>query len=330
MMHVEKDEFSGFPVADDAYPQLKAFRDAGAHSFHNFSVEQVREMYVSSCEAAPLHEEREPAQTDFELEGYTVRLYDPRPESEHGQVGPAILFLHGGGWIMGNLRTHHYAARRIATRTGFPVLAVDYRLAPEHPYPAAIDDSRAALRWFLDGKNAHGMQVSSISLIGDSAGGQLAAVLANEFAGNDIVLDSQVLIYPVTDLTEENINSSESYQRITEGFPLVADTMVWFADNYVERGSIRRNADLSPQYADLPERLPATYIITLDNDPLAAEGTRYAEKLRASGVKVVHDHLEGYAHGLFTSAGRIPTGESYLNKAADFISTHAQVVSSTQ
>lgn len=330
MMHVEKEEFSGLPVAEDAYPSLKAFRDAGAHSFHNFSVEQIRDMYVSSCEAAPLHEENEPAQTDFELEGYTVRLYDPRPESERQQAGPAVLFLHGGGWVMGNLRTHHFAARRIAARTGFPVLAVDYRLAPEHPYPAAIDDSRAALQWFLDSENAHGVQVSSISLIGDSAGGQLAAVLTNEFSGGDIMLDSQVLIYPVTDLTEENMDSSESYQRITEGFPLVAATMVWFADNYVEKGVIRFNADLSPQHADLPKGLPATYIVTVANDPLAAEGARYAEKLWTNGVEVVHDHLEGYAHGLFTSAGRIPTGESYLNKAADFISAHAQVVSQTQ
>lgn len=326
-MRVEKDEFSGLPVAEDAYPPLRAFREAGAKSFHNFSVEQVREMYIESCESAPLHEKNEPAQADYLLEDFHVRLYEPRRASDQEQPTPAVLFLHGGGWVMGDLRTHHFAARRIAARTGFPVLAVDYRLAPEHPYPAAIDDTRAALRWLLDAENPHGVQVSSISVIGDSAGGQLAAVLVNETAGSETVLDSQVLLYPVTDLRDENIATSESYQRITEGFPLVADTMVWFADNYVERGDIRRNPDLSPQCADLPKNLPATYIVTVDNDPLAAEGRRYAEKIQATGAEIVYDHLVGYAHGVFTSAGRIPTGEQYLNKAADFISAHTHVVS---
>lgn len=321
-MRVEKDEFSGLPVAEDAYPPLKAFREAGSKSFHRYSVEQVREMYITSCESAPLYEDIEPVQQDFLLERFRVRLYEPRVGAAQADPTPSILFLHGGGWVMGDLRTHHFAARRVAARTGLPVLAVDYRLAPEHPYPAAIDDARAALSWFLDRKNPHGVQVSSISVIGDSAGGQLAAVLVNETVGSGIKLDSQVLLYPVTDLTEEGITASESYQSITEGFPLVADTMTWFADNYVERGEIRNSPDLSPQYADLPSPMPATYIVTVDNDPLAAEGTRYAEKIRMTGAEVLHDHLVGYAHGVFTSAGRIPTGEQYLNKAADFISAH--------
>lgn len=325
-MRIERDEYSGRPVANDAYPSLEAFRAAGAKSFHNFEVETVREMYITSCEASPLVEDHPPAQTDFEVEGFKVRLYEPRSTVERTQRTPAILFLHGGGWVMGGLRTHHFVARRLAGRTQLPVLAVDYRLAPEHPYPAAIEDSRKALHWFVERDDIHGVRVGSLSLVGDSAGGQLAAVLTNEFAAKspEILLDSQVLLYPVTDLSERNIRDSSSYQRLREGFPLVADTMKWFADNYVERGAIRERPDISPAFADLPDNLPDSYVITVDNDPLADEGIRYAEMLRSAGAGVVHDHLIGYAHGLFTSAGKIPTGETYLNKVADFISSQAQ------
>lgn len=322
-MYIEQDEFSGRPIAEDAYPSLAAFREAGGLAFHNFSIEEVRSRYVSSCESAPLNETEEPVQTDFTIGRFQVRLYDPRSNVVAGEKTSAVLFLHGGGWVMGDLRTHHFAARRIATRTGVPVLAVDYRLAPEHPYPAAIDDSRAALKWILDPNQPHKLNVFGLSIIGDSAGGQLAAVLTNEFHLT-APIKSQILLYPVTDIRDENMANSESYQRISEGFPLVAKTMEWFADNYVERGSIRENPDLSPQCAEVDHRLPSTLIITVDNDPLADEGARYADKLRTAGVSVQYEHLIGYAHGLFTSAGKIQAGERYLNRAADFISSEFQ------
>lgn len=319
-MQVDVDKYSGRPIAADAYPVLAAFREAGARPFHEYTVQEVRELYVTSCEGAPLDEENPPEHTDFDLEKFGVRLYEPRGVENRGTPTPAVLFLHGGGWVMGNLRTHHSAARRIAARTGLPVLAVDYRLAPEHPYPAAIEDGRAAVRWLLDREQGHGLNVSSLSLVGDSAGGQLAAVLTNELAASgEVPLDAQVLLYPVTDLSDHNIETSASYLRMTAGFPLVADTMRWFADQYVDRGDVRTRADVSPQFATLPEGLPPTLVVTVDNDPLADEGERYAEKLREAGVDIRYEHLMGYAHGLFTSAGRIPTGEMYLNEAADFI-----------
>ena len=322
-MYIESDEFSGRPIAADAYPVIAAFREAGGLAFHNFSIDEVRSRYVSSCESAPLNEEYNPVRSDFTVGQFQVRLYDPRSDIHSEEATPVVLFIHGGGWVMGNLRTHHSAAQRIATRTGFPVVAVDYRLAPEHPYPAAIDDSRAALKWILDSKQPHKLNVSALSIIGDSAGGQLAAVLTNEFH-QTAPIKSQVLLYPVTDLRDENLATSESYQRITDGFPLVAKTMEWFADTYVERGVIRENPDLSPQCAKIDHRLPSTLIITVDNDPLADEGARYADKLRTAGVTVQYEHLIGYAHGLFTSAGKIQTGERYLNRAADFISSEFQ------
>lgn len=324
-MHPANDEFSGRPVAEDAHPPLQSFRDSGGRSFHEYPVHEVREIYVRSTAAAALDETDPPEQTDFDVDEFRVRLYEPRPDSQRYLPTPGILFMHGGGWVMGDLRTHHSTARRLAVHTGFPVLAVDYRLAPEHRYPAAVDDCRHALRWFAERCDLHGVRVSSLSLIGDSAGGQLAAVLTNEAVteGFPTPIDAQVLLYPVTDLTEENLAASSSYRRVTAGFPLVADTMRWFADIYVDRGEVRHSTDLSPLRAELPEGLPATYVITVENDPLAEEGARYAAKLAAAGARVRLDHLVGYAHGLFTSAGKILTGEHYLHKAADFITEHA-------
>lgn len=326
-MRVDKDEFTSRTIAEDAFPAIETFRRSGGRSFHQYSVEEVRRMYVESCEAAPLIELHTPEQGDFQVGAFRVRLYDPRPKTKRSNPTAGILFIHGGGWVMGNLRTHHFMARRLSARTGLPLLAVDYRLAPEHRYPAAIDDCREALAWFSERVDLHGVQLSSLSLIGDSAGGQLAAVLTNEAVAGafSASIDSQVLLYPVTDLTEENITTSTSYQRVVSGFPLVAETMKWFADAYVGERVDRSTSDLSPLQSVLPEGLPASYVITVDNDPLAEEGARYVAKLATAGAPVQYEHLVGYAHGLFTSAGRIPTGEHYVNKVADFIVKNTSV-----
>lgn len=326
------DEFTNRPVAEDALAPLQAFREAGAKPFHEHAVEDVRRTYVENTEAAPLSEDHPPEHQDFEVGQFRVRLYEPREESALAEPTAGILFMHGGGWVMGDLRTHHSVARRLAARTGLPVIAVDYRLAPEHRYPAAVDDCREAMRWFIERDDVHGVTLTSISFAGDSAGGQLSAILTNEAVAGaaSIPVDCQVLLYPAVDLTEDNMATSTSYQRLNEGFPLVADTMRWFVDNYIEEGVDRSAADISPLRAQLPENLPASFVITVDNDPLAEEGARYAAKLAAAGAPVHYEHLSGYAHGLFTSAAKIPTGELYLNKAADFITASVEAGSRTR
>lgn len=318
-----QDEFSGRAVAEDAWPPLLAFREGGGRSFHEFPVEEVRTMYSAYTAVSGLHESSPPEHRDHVVGECGVRVYDPRPAGSRNAPTAAIQFMHGGGWLMGGLDTHHSAARRLAVQTGLPVMAVDYRLAPEHRYPAAVEDCRQAMTWLVDREDVHGLLVSSIVFVGDSAGGQLAAVLTNEtVVSNEVPVAAQVLLYPITDLTDENMEQGFSYRRITEGFPMVADTMRWFADTYVDRGDIRRNPDLSPLHADLPEGLPPTFVITVDNDPLADEGGRYAAALAAAGTQVRYEHLVGYAHGLFTSAGRIPAGETYLSEVAEFICRH--------
>ncbi|MCF4006076.1 alpha/beta hydrolase [Corynebacterium uropygiale] len=310
------------PITDDAWTALRPFREAGAVSFHRVPLDEVRENYIASCERNGLKDE-DPHVTDYRVEDFQVRYYEPRPLEERSQPTTAILFIHGGGWLMGNLETHHSAARRLALETGFPLVAVDYRLAPEHPYPAAIEDCRTAYRWLSDPDAEHGLSVSSICVLGDSAGGQLAAILATERAQSEDTslapTSSQVLLYPITDVTEEHLDTSASYQRVTEGFPLVADTMRWFIDTYVPEGQDRSVPDLSPARHPLPEGLPPAYVLTVDNDPLADEGGAYALALARAGVDVTYRHLSGYHHGLFTSAGIIRQGERSLHDVAEFI-----------
>lgn len=330
-MHTQSDSFSLRPVAEDAWKALKPFRDAGAKSFHNFEIADVREKYVASCTANGLDEANEPRHADYEVNDFRLRVYEPRSEEQVGAATPAILFIHGGGWIMGNLETHHSAARRLAVLTGFPVIAVDYRLAPEAPYPAAHDDCRAAMRWLSEGKGTHGLNITEVCPLGDSAGGQLAAVVTNESsaAGLTIPLFAQVLLYPITDCSPERTESGDSYRRIEEGFPLSAETMRWFIRNYVpgdaeDIESILKSPSMSPLLHPLPEGLPPSLVITVDNDPLADEGTEYAAKLAKAGVDVEFRHLLGYHHGLFTSAGVIERGAEELARIAEWIRQQAE------
>lgn len=222
---------------------------------------------------------------------------------------------------MGSLSTHDGLCRRLAAMTGLPVVAVDYRLAPEHTYPAAIEDSRAALQWLFAAKDVHGLEVTNAILVGDSAGGQLVAVLAieNESKPDPLPVSAQVLVYPMVDLTL----SAPSYDRVTEGFPLVADTIAWFAEHYLPEGVDRMAPDISPAFATLPQTLPPAYVLTVDNDPLVDEGASYAASLAQAGTEVRYQHLPGYAHGLLTSAGRIPRGEQLTDEIAAFIRERA-------
>jgi acetyl esterase len=310
----QTDLFSGRPIAPDAAEVLQKFRASGGRPFHTYPIAEVRELYEHGCAANGLSGDSLPSVTDFSVEEFKVRVYDPRPLT--GPT-PAVLFFHGGGWVMGSLSTHDGLCRRLATLTNLPVIAVDYRLAPEHPYPAAIDDSRTALRWLFSAGTEHGLDVTQVLLVGDSAGGQLAAALAieNATAIDPLPVVGQVLMYPMVDLTM----SSPSYKRVTEGFPLVADTIAWFADHYLPEGTDRSAPDISPSMAQLPAGLPPAYVITVDNDPLVDEGANYAAALAQAGTEVQYQHLPGYAHGLFTSAGRIPRGEQTVEQVAAFI-----------
>ncbi|ATU95449.1 alpha/beta hydrolase [Phyllobacterium zundukense] len=307
-------------VAPDARALVQAFRDNGAVSFEHVPVPVARENYRRSCSANGVARENvEAVETmSVPVDGGTIRL---RLYRNHNTVGallrPIIYFIHGGGWVIGDLETHDSLCRFIANRTGCIVAAVDYRLAPEFPYPVPLEDCWQALGVLVDGAEAFGIDMTHIAVFGDSAGGNMATVIANTPGrwrpGSNIV--GQVLLYPVTDLTMQ----TSSYNRVTDGFALTAPTMRWFADHYAPAEFDRADVSLSPLLCRDQRAQPPMFIVTAGHDPLSDEGIAYAGLAAARGARVIHHHLPRHMHGIFTAAGKIKTGEILLKQACEFI-----------
>ena len=225
------------------------------------------------------------------------RLYVP--SGEHATPGPTLLFFHGGGWMYGDLDSHDAACRFLAERSGVRVLAVDYRLAPEEPFPAAYDDAVAAYRWLVENAESVGADRDRLAVGGDSAGGCLAATTAIEAAREGLPLAFQLLVYPGTDHTA----TGGSRAMFSEGFYLTGDFMDLATASYVPQGWDPRDPRLSPLYADLPKGLAPAYVATAGFDPLRDEGEAYARKLADAGVTVELKRFPDQIHGFFNIVG---------------------------
>src|SRR3954452_22208367 len=221
----------------------------------------------------------------------SARLYVP-----HGAEtpGPLLVYFHGGGWVEGSAATHDPSCRLLAHLAGVRVLSVDYRLAPEHPFPAAADDALAAYRDARARAAELGADPRRVAVGGDSAGGNLAAVVALDLRGEPEAPAFQLLIYPGLDMTRKH----PSRLRFGEGFILTEESMTWYEDQYVPDRSRRADPRVSPLVAPEVAALPPAYIATALADPLRDEGEAYAERLRAAGVTVaLHRHPQ--VHGFF-------------------------------
>ncbi|NKX53047.1 alpha/beta hydrolase [Arthrobacter sp. E918] len=308
-------------VAPDAVELIRAFRERGAAGFQDLPLADSRAAYELGCAANGVPSEPMERVEDLycPVDGGAIRLRHYLPRDPGTGTGRAVvLFLHGGGWVIGSLQTHDRLCRRLAAVSGLDVVAVDYRLAPEHPFPTPLEDCRAALGFVRAQAAGRGWDPHRVVVAGDSAGGNLATVLATDpgCAVEGTTLLGQLLLYPVANLLQE----SPSYARITEGFPLTADSMRWFRNLYLPDGDAAGDLRVSPGLRSAAElaRLgaPPAFVVTVGLDPLADEGIEYAGLLARAGVPVEHHHLPRHAHGLFTSAGRIPTGARLLDRAA--------------
>lgn len=236
----------------------------------------------------------------------SIRIYRPPRPPLAGMLPPLIVYFHGGGFVLGDLDTHDYASRRLCADGDATVVSVDYRLAPEAPFPAAADDAVAATAWCLDHAGELGADPERVFVCGDSAGGNLATVAALALRGRTPGLAGQALIYPVTDQREGRYLS-----RTTSavGYGLTQQAMEWFRDQYMPN----RNDWLNPRASPMAERsvadAPPTFVMTAGYDPLCSEGISYVQKLERSGVKVEHLHLAGSIHGVFTNPERFRAGE---------------------
>lgn len=223
-----------------------------------------------------------------------VRVYRPRA----GAVLPLVVLLHGGGFTIGSVETHDHLARRIARDVEAVVVSVDYRLAPEHPFPAAVDDSWTALRWAIAQAQQLGIDPARVAVAGDSAGGNLAAVLAQEArAAGGPSIAFQLLLYPVTDGAREFPSTVEN----AEAPVLTRQSMEWFSAQYAGAADPAVVADaparLAPLQASDLSGLPPAFVATAGHDPLRDDGEAYAAALQAAGVSTVVRRFDELVHG---------------------------------
>ena len=217
-----------------------------------------------------------------------ARVY--RPESD-GDL-PCLVWLHGGGWVLGSIESHDHLCRAIAARTPCCVVSVDYRLAPEHPFPAAVDDAWAGLQWTLETAGELGIDPTRVSVGGDSAGGNLAVVVALRARDAGVPLALQLLVYPVTDADFD----SSSYLEHGSGLNLNRDEMKWFWDAYVPDGDLF-DPEASPLRAASLEGVAPALVQIAEHDPLYSEGEAYGRRLAEAGVPCTTTRYEGAIHG---------------------------------
>ena len=300
----------------DAERLLSIIRVAGRPAVETLNPVEARAMYSAGRSALQLPPDDVASVRDLTIDGpagaVAARLYRGIGTAAGASL-PGLLYLHGGGWVIGDLDSHDGVCRRLANLAQCSVLAVDYRMAPEHPFPAAVDDSVAALAWMVANARELGVDAGKLAVGGDSAGANLAAVLA--LMGRDGTLPAtrcQILFYPVTDL---RMNTA-SYAQAVSGVPLTASTMRWFIDHYAPDPASRTDWRASPLLAASLAGTPPAFVLTVGHDPLSDEGRAYAARLEQDGVRVVALHLSDQIHGLLTMNRWIAGGDAVLQAAA--------------
>jgi acetyl esterase len=239
-----------------------------------------------------------------------MRLY--RPLAPAAPLG-VLIYFHGGGWVIGDLESHDALCRELANQSGHSVVAVDYRLAPEHRFPAAVDDAIAATQHIVAHATTLGIDPARIAVGGDSAGGNLAAVVAIALRGELAhPLSFQLLIYPAVDsnMSRPSINSNGDV------LPLTRNAMAWFWEHYSGGVDLRQNWRASPISAADHSGLPPAYVATAGYDVLLDEGRAYADQLAAAGVVVTRQHYPGMIHGFITMGRLVAVANTATKDAA--------------
>ena len=281
---------------------LDLIAEAGRPSFEEMSVPECREAYVNSRKAlqpAPINVAEV---LNLEMPGpggdIALRLYRSQP-AEAGVLQPVIVYFHGGGWVIGDLESHDTVCRELAARSGSALVSVDYRLAPEHVFPAAAEDAIAATKWIAENATRLGLDANRLAVAGDSAGGNLAAVVAitaRDNGGPNVRF--QALLYPVTDFDL----TRPSYEENGTRPPVKTATMAWFRDLYLTKPEDQKDWRAAPlQAADLSNLAPA-FVMTAGYDPLRDEGKAYADALKAAGTACTYKCYDGQIHGFLNMA----------------------------
>jgi acetyl esterase len=309
------------PLHPRVHALLTAQRLSGVPPMHTLSPARARAAMRAQvpavsgplAEVARVEDRRCPGATQHSV--IPVRLYTPLG------AGPfaGVVYFHGGGFVIGDLETHDPLCRQIAARTGAIVCAVDYRLAPEHPFPAAVDDATAAARWFLSHASELGADPNRIFVMGDSAGGTLATVSALALRDQPRArLRGQILIYPITDHVDAG---SDSYEAFSDGYGLTREGMRWFLRHYLADPADATDPRVCPLRMPTLRRLPPTFVVTAEYDVLRDEGERYVERLREDGVDVASERAEGLHHGFIRLFGILDEPGKWIDRVAAWMRT---------
>lgn len=295
-------------LAPEALRELRAAQSRARPSVHLLPVEEGRRCFRhdSAPAGAVRHIDKVLAvQLGAEVTG---RLYRPGAGSL-----PVVLFFHGGGWVLGSVETHDQMCRELAHHSGCAVLSVDYRLAPEHPYPAAVEDALAALAWIRREGASHDIDATRVAVAGDSAGGNIAIALTLQ-SGKAAQIRQQVLFYPVT-TTDLVVGIAEDF----DGLMLCRDELRWHQEQYLPDPRDARRPDTSPlDCADLTD-LPATLILSAECDPIAPQSAGFHFELAKAGVPVQLHTYDGMLHGFAQFPDRYPSAREALALAGEVL-----------
>jgi len=284
----------------DAAAVFKAFQEAGRPAYETLTAPQAREFYLAgrvvSNPEPPELTSVAPLSIPAAAGSIPARIYTPKTLRLAGGLAPCLVFFHGGGWVIGDLDSHDVVCRKLADEGELIVISVDYRLAPEHKFPAAVDDAIASTKWIAEHAKQLGVDASRLMVGGDSAGGNLAAVVSLAARdGNGPPIAGQVLIYPATDFSMKHPSHSEPETSIL----LTHSVIRWFCNHYLGGADID-DWRASPARARTLAGLPPAYVLTAGADPLRDEGDEYARRLKEAGVPVTYRHFAGQFHGFFT------------------------------
>ncbi|MCU1421603.1 MAG: esterase/lipase [Microbacteriaceae bacterium] len=287
------------------HPQAEAYlaQIAGLPSLEQVPIDEARALYEAGFRraAGPADHVNEVSDQLLPGAGLAVRVYSPV------DARGTLVFLHGGGWTFGSIASHDVLCRALARRTPCRVISVDYRLAPEDPYPCGLEDAWAALR------EAFERQRGPIAVGGDSAGANLAAVCALRARDAKLPLAFQLLLYPATDAARD----TASHRELAEGYRLTRDALDWYYGNYLGPDGDPADPEISPLRARHLAGLAPAFVTTAEFDPLRDEGEAYAARLGAAGVPVTLRRYDGQIHGFYSLGGVIDCTDAALDDAAD-------------
>lgn len=305
------------PLHPQVQGMLQQMADTGVKQFHQMEPAEARETFKALTGMMPPSTVSLASVTDRNIAGPAgqigIRVYTPLGDGPF----PALAYFHGGGWVIGDLDTHDSVCREIAAGAGCVVMAVDYRLGPEHKFPAAPDDCFAAVKWLAQNAATLKVDASRLGVGGDSAGGNLSAGVTQRCRDeNGPKLKAQLLIYPVARLDGVESNSMNANAN---GYLLEKADMQWFGDKYLKSADDGSDTLASPILAKDLSNLPSALVITAEFDPLCDEGEEYADALSKAGVPVVKSRYDGAIHGFYQFYPALELGQQAMKESCKWL-----------